>query len=188
MCFLCHRAVKVAKVKIKQKFKISFSWESIAGEVLFEWSIGFCPQTQKLEPPYKRPSLTLGLKGPSTRTCLFVTATPRDWCRCWIYVKCSAVGIGFNGAETNCGIVKLHAFWASSWWTVATRRYIFFSNYYNLQSVHFEYIITACWINGKDYMLISPSKRFCNRVRISRYPAGSDQERNDLWKGKNISW
>ena len=78
VCFLCHGAVKVAKVKIEQKFKISFSSESIAGEVLFEWSIGFCPQTQKLELPYKRPSLTLGLKEPSTRTCLFVAATPHD--------------------------------------------------------------------------------------------------------------
>ena len=78
MCFLCHRTLKDAKVKIEQKFKISFSWEIIASEVLFKWSIGFCPQTQKLELPYKRPSLTLGLKGPSTRTCLFVAATPHD--------------------------------------------------------------------------------------------------------------
>ena len=46
--------------------------------------------------------------------------------------KCSAIGIGFNGAQTNCGI--------------ATRRYIFFSKYYNLQTVHFELLqLGATW-------------------------------------------
>ena len=25
----------------------------------------------------------------------------------WLFLKCSAVGIGFNGAETNCGIARI---------------------------------------------------------------------------------
>ena len=25
----------------------------------------------------------------------------------WLLLKCSAVGIGFNGAETNCGIARI---------------------------------------------------------------------------------
>ena len=24
----------------------------------------------------------------------------------WLLLKCSAIGIGFNGAETNCGIAR----------------------------------------------------------------------------------
>ena len=25
----------------------------------------------------------------------------------WLFLKCSAIGIGFNGAETNCGIAHI---------------------------------------------------------------------------------
>ena len=46
----------------------------------------------------------------------------------------SAIGIGFNGAETNCGIAHiLGILLMNSCYTD-----IFFSNYYHLQSVRFE--------------------------------------------------
>ena len=48
--------------------------------------------------------------------------------------KTMAVGIGFNGAETNCGIVHIFGILLMNSYNTD----IFFSNYYNLQSVHFE--------------------------------------------------
>ena len=49
-------------------------------------------------------------------------------------LKCSAVGIGFNGTETNCGIAHILGILLMNSYNTD----IFFSNYYNLQSVHFE--------------------------------------------------
>ena len=56
----------------------------------------------------------------------------------WLLLKCSAIGIGFNGAETN----KL---WNCTHFRHPTDEQlghvdIFFSNYDNLQSVYFELI------------------------------------------------
>ena len=53
----------------------------------------------------------------------------------WLLLKCSAVRIGFNGAETNCGIAHTLGILLMNSYNTD----IFFSNYYNLQSVHFEY-------------------------------------------------
>ena len=53
----------------------------------------------------------------------------------WLLLKCSAVGIGFNGAETNCGIAHILGILLMNSYNTD----IFFSNYYNLQSVHFEW-------------------------------------------------
>ena len=52
----------------------------------------------------------------------------------WLLLKCSAVGIGFNGAETNCGIAHILGILLMK----SCNTDIFFSNYYNLRSVHFE--------------------------------------------------
>ena len=52
----------------------------------------------------------------------------------WLLLKCSAVGIGFNGAETNCGIAHISGIQLMNSYNID----LFFSNYYNLQSVHFE--------------------------------------------------
>ena len=52
----------------------------------------------------------------------------------WLLLKCSAVGIGFNGAETNCGIAHILGILLMNSYNTD----IVFSNYYNLQSVHFE--------------------------------------------------
>ena len=49
-------------------------------------------------------------------------------------LKCSAVGIGFNGAETNCGIAHILGILLMNIYNTD----IFFTSYYNLQSVHFE--------------------------------------------------
>ena len=51
-----------------------------------------------------------------------------------ILLKCSAVGIRFNGAETNCGIAHIFGILLMNSYNID----IFFSNYYNLQSVHFK--------------------------------------------------
>ena len=52
----------------------------------------------------------------------------------WLLLKCSAIGIGFNGAETSCRIAHiLGILLMNSCYTD-----IFFSNYYHLQSVRFE--------------------------------------------------
>ena len=48
--------------------------------------------------------------------------------------KTMTVGIGFNGAETNCGIAHILGILLMNSYNTG----IFFSNYYNLQSVHFE--------------------------------------------------
>ena len=53
----------------------------------------------------------------------------------WLLLKCSAIGIGFNGAETNCGIARILGILLMN--SRDTKIYIF-SNYYNLQSVYFE--------------------------------------------------
>ena len=50
-------------------------------------------------------------------------------------LKWSAVGIGFNGTKTNCGIARILGILLMN--TVGHVD-VFFSNYYNLQSVHFE--------------------------------------------------
>ena len=49
-------------------------------------------------------------------------------------LKCSAIGIGFNGAETNCGIAHILGILLMN----SCNTDIFFSNYYHLQSVRFE--------------------------------------------------
>ena len=49
-------------------------------------------------------------------------------------MKCSAIGIGFNGAETNCGIAHILGILLMN----SCNTDIFFSNYYHLQSVRFE--------------------------------------------------
>ena len=55
----------------------------------------------------------------------------------WRLLKCSAFGIGFNGAEPNCGIAHILGILLMNSYNTD----IFFSNYCNLQSVHFEYIM-----------------------------------------------
>ena len=51
----------------------------------------------------------------------------------WLLLKCSTVGIGFNGTETNCGIAHiLGILLMNSYNTV-----IFLATTINLQSVHF---------------------------------------------------
>ena len=54
----------------------------------------------------------------------------------WLLLKCSAIGIGFNGAETNCGIAHILGILLMN----SCNTDIFFSNYYHLQSVRFEYV------------------------------------------------
>ena len=49
--------------------------------------------------------------------------------------KASLTNIGFNGAETNCGIAHILGILLMN--SSVQHSYIF-SNYYNLQSVHFE--------------------------------------------------
>ena len=51
-----------------------------------------------------------------------------------ILLKCSAVGMRFNGPETNCGIAHILGILLMNSYNTD----ISFSNYYNLQSVHFE--------------------------------------------------
>ena len=63
----------------------------------------------------------------------------------WLLLKCSAIGIGFNGAETNCRIEHILGILLMN----SSNTDIFFSNYYHLQSVRFEMNIsilrhTAC--------------------------------------------
>jgi len=53
-----------------------------------------------------------------------------------ILLKCSAIGIGFNGAETNCGIAHILGILLMN----SCNTDIFFSNYYHLQSVRFEFV------------------------------------------------
>ena len=65
----------------------------------------------------------------------------------WLLLKCSAVGIGFNGAETNCGIAHILDILLVN--SCNTDIYIF-SNYYNLQSVHFEYTYTYDCVTGRS--------------------------------------
>ena len=59
----------------------------------------------------------------------------------WVALKCSAVGIGFNGAETNCGIGHILGILLMNSYNTD----ICFSNYYNLQSVHFELCVVPAW-------------------------------------------
>ena len=54
----------------------------------------------------------------------------------WLLLKFSAIGIGFNGAETNCGIPRILGILLMNSWDTH-----FFSNYYNLQSIYFEFEI-----------------------------------------------
>ena len=49
-------------------------------------------------------------------------------------MKCSAVGIAFNGAETNCGIAHILGILVMNSCNTDTS----FSNYHNLQCVLFE--------------------------------------------------
>ena len=49
-----------------------------------------------------------------------------------------ATGIGFNGAETNCGIAHILGTLLMN----SCNTDIFFSNYYHLQSVRFEFECT----------------------------------------------
>ena len=51
-----------------------------------------------------------------------------------ILLKCSAIGIGFNGAETNCGIAHILGILLMN----SCNTDIFLGNYYHLQSVRFE--------------------------------------------------
>ena len=53
----------------------------------------------------------------------------------WLLLKCAAVGIGFHGAETNCGIAHILGILLMNSYNTD----IFFSTYYNLQSVHFQF-------------------------------------------------
>ena len=69
----------------------------------------------------------------------------------WLLLKCSAIGIGFNGAETNCGIARILGILKMN--SCDRRRYIFFSNYYNsynLLSVYFEVIYSVNLAGKKD--------------------------------------
>ena len=52
----------------------------------------------------------------------------------WLLLKCSAIGIGFNGAETNCRIAHILGILLMN----SCNTDIFFSTYYHLQSVRFE--------------------------------------------------
>ena len=53
----------------------------------------------------------------------------------WLLQKCFAIGIAFNGAETNYGIARIFRHPTDE---QLGHLDIFFSNYYNLQSVYFE--------------------------------------------------
>ena len=55
----------------------------------------------------------------------------------WLLLKCSAIGIGFNGAETNCGIARILGMVDPTDEQLGHVD-IFISNYYNLQSVYFD--------------------------------------------------
>ena len=61
-------------------------------------------------------------------------------CR-WLLLECFIVGIRFNGAETN---RQTKLLWNCTDFRHPTDQQLqhsyIFSNYYNLQSVHFEYI------------------------------------------------
>ena len=48
--------------------------------------------------------------------------------RGWLLLKCSAIGIGFNGAETNCRIAHILGILLMN----SCNTDIFFSNYYHL--------------------------------------------------------
>ena len=54
----------------------------------------------------------------------------------WLLLKCSAIGVGFNGAETNYGIARIFRYPTDEQLGHVD---IFFSNYHNLQSVYFEF-------------------------------------------------
>ena len=74
----------------------------------------------------------------------------------WLLLKCSAIGIGFNGAETNCRIAHILGILLMN----SCNTDIFFSNYYHLQSVRFElYIFEKSSRRGKpevamDFVLL----------------------------------
>ena len=55
----------------------------------------------------------------------------------WLLLKCSAIGIGFNGAETNWGIAHILGILLMNSYDTQICNY-----YYNLQSIRFEY--TCC--------------------------------------------
>ena len=55
----------------------------------------------------------------------------------WLLLKCSAIGIEFNGAETNSGIARILGILLMNSWDTYIH---FFINYHNLQSVYFEYL------------------------------------------------
>ena len=76
----------------------------------------------------------------------------------WLLLKCSAVGIGFNGVETNCGITHNLCILLMNSYN------IFFSNYYNLQSVHLEW-----------YLFITTGKVLCGGLNAKKWIAQPEE-------------
>ena len=72
----------------------------------------------------------------------------------WLLLKCSAIGIGFNGAETNCRIAHILGIPLMN----SCNTDIFFSNYYHWQSVRFELEcvvnLEKRWTDGKRFKII----------------------------------
>ena len=66
------------------------------------------------------------------------------------------VGIGFNGAETNCGIAHIFGILLMNSYNTET----FFSNYYNLQSVHFEYMGSTTVLKSQTFLLLASERHY----------------------------
>ena len=88
----------------------------------------------------------------------------------WLLLKCSAIGIGFNGAETNCGIARILGILLMNSWDTQIH---FFSNYYNLQSVYFELqqIIEVSYKSFKKqtFLVYNPSSVFREPLQRLQY-------------------
>ena len=66
----------------------------------------------------------------------------------------------FNGAETNCGIAHILGIVLMNSYNTD----IFFSNYYNLQSVHFELYLRLIF---SDFILLFSVERKFNRQLVT---------------------
>ena len=62
----------------------------------------------------------------------------------WLLLKCSAIGIGFNGAETNCRIAHILGILLMN--SCNTDRFL-------ATTVHFESLIDANYSLGRDHRL-----------------------------------
>lgn len=84
-----------------------------------------------------------------------------EYCGWLDLLKCSAIGIGFNGAKTNCGIAHILDILLMN----SCNTDIFFSNYYHLQSVRFE-------LRPTDAIM---SSQWLELERFSRYGFGGSR-------------